>query len=261
MARDESGAPGNYGAKKSSEYRGSTYGATAAKKKTATRKTVVTPGTKVSQATIDKIKAMGMTKALKGAANASPEMREALKRLYGAKRVAAAGGSSKPAAKSADAARAAATKPSSSGGKYVGSRFVPNTSAATKPSASSSVYKSADAARAAATKPAKTPAKSADAARAAAMSKSSTAVPYKKGFGATNMPNKNTKPGNFGTGTVRKAGTNMPKKTGTTDPFAKFVFGIGTALRGGSNNGMTAAQVAAENKRRAAAIAKANKNK
>ena len=43
------------------------------------------------------------------------------------------------------------------------------------------------------------------------------------------------------------------KKSGTTDPFAKFVFGIGKTLRGGSNQGMTAAQVAAENKRRAAA--------
>ena len=136
MARDESGAPSNYGAKKSSEYRGS-YSAVAPKKKTSTRKTVVTPGTKVSQATIDKIKAMGMTKALKGAANASPEMREALKRMYGAKRVAAAGGG-------------AASKPASSGGgKYVGSRFVPNTPA---PKKGTTVYKSADAARAAATK-------------------------------------------------------------------------------------------------------------
>ena len=112
-----------------SEYRGSASGVAAPKKKAATRKTVATPGTKVSQATIDKIKAMGMTKALKGASSASPEMREALKRLYGAKRVAAAGGSSKPAAssgggkpatkpaaKSADAARMSAkpvmTKPS-----------------------------------------------------------------------------------------------------------------------------------------------------
>ena len=227
-----------------SEYRGSASGVAAPKKKAAT-KTVATPGTKVSQATIDKIKAMGMTKALKGAGAASPEMREGIKRLYGASRFNAAVSNtkpynvrpSKPAAKSADAARAAAMKPKTT------------------------VYKSADAARAAATKPAKAPAKSADAARAAAMSKSSTAVPYKKGFGATNMPNKNTKPGNFGTGTVRKAGTNMPKKTGTTDPFAKFVFGIGTALRGGSNNGMTAAQVAAENKRRAAAVAAAKKKK
>ena len=133
-----------------SEYRGS-YGAVAPKKKTSTRKTVATPGTKVSQATIDKVKAMGMTKALKGAANASPEMREALKRLYGAKRVAAAGGSSARYS-SPDAARAGATKPASSGGKYVGSRFVANTPPAKKPSASGAVYKSADAARAAATK-------------------------------------------------------------------------------------------------------------
>lgn len=85
---------------------------------------------KVSQATIDKIKAMGMTKALKGAANASPEMREGLKRMYGAKRVSAAGGatSKAPVSKSADAARSSAIKVS-------------------KP-----VAKSADAARAAATK-------------------------------------------------------------------------------------------------------------
>ena len=196
-----------------SEYRGSTYGATAPNKKTSTRKTVATPGTKVSQATIDKIKAMGMTKALKGAANASPEMREALKRLYGAKRVAAAGGSSKPAA-------------SSGGGKYVGSRFVPNTPA---PKKSTTTYKSADAARAAASKPSKAPAKSADAAR-------------------------------MGANTIMAKPTAKPvKKSGTTDPFARFVFGVGTALRGGSNQGMTAAQVAAENKRRAAAVAAAKK--
>ena len=81
---------------------------------------------KVSQATIDKIKAMGMTKALKGASGASPEMKEALTRMYGARRVSAASGSSKPAAKSADAARAAASKPAKT------------------------VYKSADAARSAA---------------------------------------------------------------------------------------------------------------
>jgi hypothetical protein len=48
---------------------------------------------------------------------------------------------------------------------------------------------------------------------------------------------------------------NPVKKSGTTDPFAKFVFGVGASLRGGSNQGMTAAQVAAENKRRAAAVA------
>ena len=45
---------------------------------------------KVSQATIDKIKKMGMTKALKGASSANPEMKEALTRMYGARRVAAA---------------------------------------------------------------------------------------------------------------------------------------------------------------------------
>jgi hypothetical protein len=45
---------------------------------------------KVSQATIDKIKKMGMTKALAGTKSANPEMREALTRMYGARRVAAA---------------------------------------------------------------------------------------------------------------------------------------------------------------------------
>ena len=225
-----------------SEYRGSASGVAAPKKKTATRKTVVTPGTKVSQATINKIKAMGMTKALKGAAGASPEMREALKRLYGAKRVAAAGGSSKPAARSADEARASANKPTSSGGgKYVGSRFVPNTPAPKKPSASGVVYKSADAARAAATN-----------------KKPATRIPSATQFGATPMPNKNTKPGNFGTGSVSRAGTTLPKRKPATNPAAKAVVSIlsGQGLR--ANNGMTAAQVAAENKRRAA-LAKKNK--
>ena len=147
---------------------------------------------KVSQATIDKIKAMGMTKALKGASKASPEMKEALTRMYGARRVSAAGGSSKPAAKSADAARAAAMKPKATGGgKYVGSRFVPNTPAPKKPTASGVMYKTADAARAAATK------------------KPSTRM---------------------GANTVMTKPTVKPvKKSGTTDPFARFVFGVGRA--------------------------------
>ena len=59
-------------------------------------KTVVTPGTKVSQATIDKIKAMGMKKALANASNASAEMREGLKRMYGANRVAKASPNPRP---------------------------------------------------------------------------------------------------------------------------------------------------------------------
>jgi len=48
----------------------------------------ITP--KVSQKTIDSIKTMGMTKALKGAATGSAEYKEALNRMYGAKRVKAA---------------------------------------------------------------------------------------------------------------------------------------------------------------------------
>lgn len=53
---------------------------------------------RVSQATIDKIKTMGMTKALSGAKSASPEMKEALTRMYGAARVAKAAGPVKSAA-------------------------------------------------------------------------------------------------------------------------------------------------------------------
>ena len=94
------------------------------------------------------------------------------------------------------------------------------------------VAKSPDAARAGSMKPAKPVAKSADAARKA------------------NMPN---------TPATKTKAVNMPnKKSGTTDPFARFVFGVGKTLKGGSNQGMTAAQVAAENKRRADA---AKKNK
>ncbi len=63
------------------------------------------------------------------------------------------------------------------------------------------VASSADAARAGARKPSKPVAKSADAARAA----------------ATKASTKSSKP--------------MAKKSGTTDPFAKFVFGAGRALK------------------------------
>lgn len=46
------------------------------------------PYTKVSQATIDKIKTMGMTKALQSASSGSAEFREGVKRMYGEKRIA-----------------------------------------------------------------------------------------------------------------------------------------------------------------------------
>ena len=56
----------------------------------------------VKQSTIDNIKKLGMTAALKKAGTSSnAEFLEGVKRMYGAKRLAAA----KPAAKSADAAR------------------------------------------------------------------------------------------------------------------------------------------------------------
>lgn len=67
--------------------------------------------TPVSQATIDKIKKMGMTKALAKAGNtpkgARSEFIQGVNRMYGAKRVAAARAKAAPAAKSPDAARAA----------------------------------------------------------------------------------------------------------------------------------------------------------
>jgi len=116
MAIDNTGSPSKYGsnseesAAAARRRAGLTASTKNAVKKKTPSKTIVTPGTKVSQATINKIKSMGMTKALAGAANASPEMREALKRMYGAKRVGAAGGSSKPAARSADEARSSASK-------------------------------------------------------------------------------------------------------------------------------------------------------
>lgn len=53
---------------------------------------------KVSQATIDKIKKQGMTKALAGASSANAEMREGLRRMYGQARLDKAMGSSTPTA-------------------------------------------------------------------------------------------------------------------------------------------------------------------
>jgi hypothetical protein len=84
---------------------------------------------KVSQATIDRIKQMGMTKALGGVKSTSgAEYKEALRRMYGQKRLDAALGKGGATYKSADAARAASM-----------------------PKTTTPKYKSADAARAAAT--------------------------------------------------------------------------------------------------------------
>ena len=70
--------------------------------------------TPVKQSTIDSIKKMGMTAALakagKTAKGSNPEFVQAVTRMYGAKRVAAARTKAAPAAKSADAARAAYSK-------------------------------------------------------------------------------------------------------------------------------------------------------
>ena len=147
-----------------SEYRGTASGVAAKKKAAAKSKTIVTPGTKVSQKTIDNIKSMGMAKTL-----------EALKSI------GQPGGRNVPASKEfIEGAR-----------RMYGSRvdkYLPAKAS------------SADAARGS-VKSSRPVAKSADAARAAA-NKTST---------------KSSKP--------------MAKKSGTTDPFAKFVFGAGRALK------------------------------
>jgi hypothetical protein len=139
----------------------------------------------VTQSTIDSIKKMGMTEALKLAGKNNKtsggmarEFQEGVRRMYGADRLAAA---------KTKYGKPAAAKPSTASRPPVAK---PKASTASRPPVAAK----------ATTKP------------AAAMA---------------------------------------AKKSGTTDPLAKFVFGIGKALKGGDR--MTAAQVAAENKRRIAA--------
>lgn len=183
---------------------------------------------KVSQATIDKIKAMGMTKALKGASGASPEMKEALTRMYGARRVSAAGGmKSKPVAKSPDQARGAMK-------------------ATSKP-----VYKSADAARAG--MPGKGP--TVKVAQAAAKKANTTSNPF------TAAHNKLSPYGNksqkYVSGLPKEglAGRSQPGKPSISEQFTSAVGGV---LKGkGVPNRMTAAQVAKINADRLKAIAAA----
>jgi hypothetical protein len=164
---------------------------------------------KVSQATIDKIKKMGMTKALKSASKASPEMKEGLRRMYGARRLAEA------------------TKPM---------QQTARTAERNTPMKSRETLRTADR---------KTPSKTINNARIAdrkTPAKSST----------------NPRIADRNTPVAKKAAAKpMAKKSGTTDPFAKAVFGIGRAITSGQGaQRMTAAQVAAENKRRAAAAKK-----
>lgn len=67
--------------------------------------------TPVKQSTIDGIKKMGMTAALKKAGSSkNAEFVQGVKRMYGADRLKSAMKANKPAAKSPDAARAAAAK-------------------------------------------------------------------------------------------------------------------------------------------------------
>jgi len=113
---------------------------------------------------------------------------------------------------------------------------------------------------AAAKKSATVKATSPDAARAAGAR--SISKPVAKSADAAKAANAKSMTTRQGANTVMARGAMgtkpAAKKSGTTDPFAKFVFGVGKTLKGGSNQGMTAAQVAAENKRRADA---AKKNK
>ncbi len=182
-------------------------------------------------------------------------------------------------AKSADEARAAAMKPKrglpKGGGKGLkGSNLYTPVSQATidsiKKSGMAAALKKAATSKdasyvqgvkrmygaerlAAAKKSAMVKSPSADAARGSMK----PAKPVSKGPDAArkaNMPN---------TPATKTKAVNMPaKKSGTTDPLARAVFTAGGAIKravtGGSNQGMTRAQVAAENKRRMDAAKKKN---
>lgn len=178
---------------------------------------------KVSQATIDKIKAMGMTKALKGASGANPEMKEALTRMYGARRVSAAGGmKSKPVAKSADMARSSASK-------------LP-------------VYKSADAARAA------MPGKGPMANVAAPVKKSGTTDPFAKAVFAAGRAITSGKLGASGGKTAAEvAAINKARAAGTATPPKKSTPKPTVASVAATNAKRMGISVAEYNKRLAAA--------
>ena len=180
---------------------------------------------KVSQATIDKIKAMGMTKALKGASGANPEMKEALTRMYGARRVSAAGGmKSKPAAKSPDQARGAMSAPS-------------------KP-----VYKSADAARSA------MPGMGPMAKAATPAKKSGTTDPFAKAVFAAGRAITSGKLGASGGKTAAEvAAINKARAAGTATPPKKSTPKATVASVAATNAKRMGISVAEYNKRLAAA--------
>ncbi len=170
---------------------------------------------KVSQATIDKIKKMGMTAALKSAPKANAEMTEGLRRMYGAKRLEAAKG---PVNRKANAPSAISnTLKRSAPGAISGRTPVKKSSA---PGAISG----------------KMPVK-------ATKSSAPSAISGKK----------------VSTGSTKKATPKSQttwKNTGT-DPVSRAVFGAVRSITSGQGaQGMTRAQVAAENKRRADAMKK-----
>ena len=186
---------------------------------------------KVSQATIDNIKKMGMDKALKSASKASPEMKEALTRMYGAKRVQAASGAttSAPKATSADMARGATSK-------------------TTKPAAKP-VAKSADSARKAATKAA--PAKAAPATKKT----STTSNPFTGAFNALSPYGNKEQKFKSPTGKGLATRKSVPGKPSIGEKISNTLSG---KSMGGSKK--TTSSVAAENaKRMGISVAEYNK--
>ena len=150
---------------------------------------------KVSQATIDKIKKMGMTAALKSAPKANAEMTEGLRRMYGQRRLTAA-------------TKTVAKQPRQG---VLPKAVQPRQGVLTKPQPRQGVLPKSSA---------------------------PSAISGKK----------------VSTTSAKKP---TPKKSGPTDPFARFVFGAARAITSGQGaQGMTKAQVAAENKRRADAMKK-----
>jgi len=189
---------------------------------------------KVSQATIDKIKKMGMTAALKSAPKANAEMTEALRRMYGQRRLDAAKGpvNRKPNASSA----------------------ISNTLKRSAPSAISGrtpVKKSSAPGAVSGKMPVKVTKSNAPSAVSGKKVSTSSSKPKAKANGLPGV-----------TRSTSSSKTNTPWKNRGTDPVSRAVFGAARAITSGQGaQGMTAAQVAAENKRRAAAVAAAKKNK
>jgi hypothetical protein len=186
---------------------------------------------KVTQSQIDAIKKMGMTGALKGASGMSPAMKEGVRRLYGDRRFAAATKTSKPAAKSGN---------SSNYGVGAGKVAMPGRG------------------------PAVTMAKKSTPKTGAAKAPFSTGSSTKKGSTTSNpvtgVFNKVSPYGNksqkYVSGLPKTGAASRksnPSKPSIGEQITNVFAGRGAPKGLRANNGMNAAEVAAENKRRAAA--------